>query len=74
MVLTSDIALLLGQFAVKYGIDAAVELAQLFKTGATIDDAIAALNKASEKSAAQYRAEAVAAKAASIPGSGVLPP
>lgn len=54
-------------FAVKFGIDAAIAIAGAFKTGATIDDAIAALQAAKTKTAAQYLAEAKAAQPVATP-------
>lgn len=48
-------------FAVKFGIDAALAIATSFKPGATIDDAIAALQLAKTKTAQDYLAEAKAA-------------
>ena len=49
------------QVAIKYGPDAAIAIAKLFKTGATIDDAIAALEVAKTKTAQDYLNEAKAA-------------
>lgn len=46
----------LTQFAIKFGFDAAIAWAKAFK-GATIDDAIAALETAKTKTAADYIAE-----------------
>lgn len=46
------------QFAVKFGIDAALAIARGVKGGATIDDAIAALEQAKTKTWDQYKAEA----------------
>ena len=48
------------QFAVKFGIDAAIAIAPMFKGGATIDDAIAALQTAKTKTAQDYLNEAKA--------------
>jgi hypothetical protein len=50
----------LAEFAIKFGLDAAIEFAQSFKSQATIDDAIAALQRAKTKTAADYIAEAKA--------------
>jgi hypothetical protein len=47
----------------KYGPDVALAFAKMFKGGATIDDAIAALELAKTKTAEQYLAEAKAALA-----------
>ena len=53
------------QFAVKFGLDAALILANAFKKGGvTIDDAIAALEMAKTKTAADYLAADAAASAA----------
>ena len=46
------------QFAVKFGIDAAIAIGKGLKTGNTIDDAIAALEIAKTKTAQQYLDEA----------------
>lgn len=46
------------EFAIKFGIDAAISLAGALKSGATIDDAIAALELAKTKTAQQYLDEA----------------
>lgn len=46
------------QFAIKFGLDAAIAIGPLFKTGTTIDDAIAALQVAKTKSAQEYLDEA----------------
>lgn len=48
------------QFAIKFGLDAALAIIPMFKGGATIDDAIAALEVAKTKTAADYVAEAKA--------------
>lgn len=54
---TLMIALL--QFATKFGIDAAIAIGNAFKRpGATIDDAITALQSIRDKSAADYLKEA----------------
>ncbi len=55
------------QFAVKFGIDAALAIAPMFKGGATIDDAINALQSAKTKTAADYIAEAKAALPTPVP-------
>jgi hypothetical protein len=55
------------QFAVKFGIDAAIAIAPLFKGGATIDDAIAALQAAKTKTAQDYKAEALASVVPTTP-------
>lgn len=67
----AEIILLIFQYAIKYGIDAALAIATLIKNAnATIDDAIAALETAKNKSAQQYLDEARAAAIAA----GTLPP
>lgn len=48
------------QFAIKFGIDATIAIMQGIKSGATIDDAIAALQTAKTKTAQQYLDEAKA--------------
>ncbi len=54
---TEVLSLIVG-LAIKYGPDVAAAFAKLFKGGATIDDAIAALELAKTKTAAQYLEEA----------------
>lgn len=56
--LTVEIALEILKTVNKYGPEVAIALVSLFKTGATIDDAILALNAASQKTAQQYKDEA----------------
>ena len=56
-----EIISLLAGLAIKYGPDVAMAFAKMFKGGATIDDAIAALEIAKTKTAEQYLAEAKAA-------------
>lgn len=51
----------LAEFAVKFGLDAAIAFAGSMKPGATVDDAIAALQLAKTKTAQQYLDEAKAA-------------
>jgi hypothetical protein len=46
------------EFAVKFGLDAAIAITAAIKPGATIDDAITALQAASQKTAQQYLDEA----------------
>lgn len=66
MTLTPEIAVALINAAVNLGIDAALALAKMFK-GATIDDAINALQEAKTKTAQDYLNEAKAALPASTP-------
>jgi len=66
MTLTPELILALVQFGTKFGLDAALAIAQLFKGGKTIDDAIAALELAKTKTYEQYIAEAKAAAAAAV--------
>lgn len=54
-------------FAVKFGIDAALAIGAAFKTGATVDDAIAALQAAKTKTAVDYLKEAQAALPPPVP-------
>lgn len=61
MTLTPEIAVALLNAAVNLGIDAALALAKMFKSDATIDDAIAALEEAKTKTAQDYKDEAKAA-------------
>lgn len=61
MNLTPELTLALVQFATKFGLDAALAIAQMIKGGKTIDDAIAALELAKTKTFDQYIAEAKAA-------------
>ena len=58
--MTTEALIVLIQFALKFGIDAAIAIAGVFKSNVTIDDAIAALEVAKTKSAADYLAEAQA--------------
>ena len=46
------------QFAIKFGIDAAISIVKGIKAGTTIDDAIAALEVAKTKTAQDYLNEA----------------
>jgi len=68
----------LAQILIKYGPDAALAIANLFKSGTTIDQAIAALELAKTKTAQQYLDEAKAALLAAnaIPAASpvALPP
>lgn len=59
--MTPEVLIALIQFAIKFGIDSAIAIAPLFKTGATIDDAINALQVAKTKTAQDYLNEAKAA-------------
>lgn len=59
--LTPDQLTLLLRAAVELSIDAALALAKLFKGGATIDEAIAALAEAKTKTAQQFKDEDAAA-------------
>lgn len=56
--LEAQIALVLAQTLIKYGPEVALAMAKLFKTGATIDQAIAALELAQTKTAQDYLNEA----------------
>ena len=47
--------------AIKFGLDAALALAKLFKGGSTIDEAIAALEEAKTKTLQDYKDEDAAA-------------
>lgn len=58
------IAFMVLQYGLKYGPEIGLAIANAFKTGATIDDAIAALTAAQAKTIEQYVADAEAAKAA----------
>ena len=49
---------LVARLLLVYGPQVAMAFAKMFKTGATIDDAIAALTLAESKTAQQYREEA----------------
>lgn len=55
--MTPELAVALAQFAVKFGIDAAIAFAKGMQ-GATIDDAIKALEEAGTKTAQMYLDEA----------------
>lgn len=61
MTLTPELMLALIQFATKFGLDAALAIAQVVKGGKTIDDAIAALDAAKTKTAQDYLNDAAAA-------------
>ncbi len=65
-VLTAEAITALIQAAIKYGPDIAMEFAGLFKSGTTIDQAIAALDKAKTKTAQNYLDEAKAAAAVNV--------
>jgi hypothetical protein len=52
--MTPEIAIVLAQTLIKYGPDLALIVAGWFQSGATIDDAIAALEVAKTKTAQQY--------------------
>ena len=54
MPLTPTMWITIAQFAIKFGVDAAIAIANGIKTGATIDDAIAALELAKTKTAQDY--------------------
>lgn len=58
------IAFMVLQYGLKYGPEIGLAIANAFKRGATIDDAITALTAASQKPIEQYIADAEAAKAA----------
>jgi hypothetical protein len=53
-ILTTELGLTLAQFALKFGLQAAIELAKAIKSGADIDTAISCLENAEKKSAQQY--------------------
>jgi len=57
MKLTSETIMLIAQLALKYTPEVAIAFARMFKGGATIDDAIAALEVAKTETAEQIRAE-----------------
>ena len=65
--MTPDLWLSIINFALKFGIDAAIALVTAIKPGATIDDAIAALGAAKVKSAADYISQAKAIAASTTP-------
>ncbi len=56
--MSQELLIALLNFGVKFGIDAAIAMAKAFKTGATIDEAIAALELAKTKTAQDYLNEA----------------
>lgn len=58
--MSEQVLLRILDFALKFGIDAAIALAKSIKPGATIDDAIAALEMAKTKTAQDYLDEAKA--------------
>ena len=64
--LSSEAVVALIQAAIKYGPDIALEFAGLFKSGTTIDQAIAALQKAKTKTAQDYLDEAKAAQTVAV--------
>ena len=63
-----EIALTVAQYAIKFGLDAAIALAKAIAGGATIDTVIAALEIAKTKTAQQYLDEARAAQALAAAG------
>lgn len=68
----SEAALIsISEFAIKFGLDAAIAWLSAHKPGATIDDAIAALQLAKTKTAQDYLNEA---KAALSPSAALAPP
>ncbi len=60
--MTSELWIALLNFATKFGIEASIAIAKGVKGGATIDDAIAALENAKTKSAADYVKEDAATR------------
>lgn len=58
-----EILLRLAEYAIKFGLDAAIALAKAIQGGATIDNAIAAFEFAKTKTATQYLDEAKAEQA-----------
>jgi len=56
--MTTALWIALIEFATKFGIDAAIAIIAGVKSAKTIDDAIAALEVAKTKTAAQYLSEA----------------
>lgn len=67
MPLTPDIIVSLISLAIKYGPDVALAFANLFKSGVTIDQAIAALELAKTKTAQDYLNAAKAAVVVPVP-------
>ena len=74
MILTTDLAILIAQLAIKYVPEVALAFAKLLKGGSSIDDAIAALELAKTKTAEQYLDEAKAALVAEQAASTVILP
>lgn len=73
MTMTPELAIALATILAKYGPDAAIAIAKLFKKGTTIDEAITALENI--KTAEQYledakKAAAVATIASAVSGLG----
>jgi len=60
MKITNELLQLIAGLAIKFGPDVAMAFAKMFKGGATIDEAIAALELAKTKTAEQYLAQAKA--------------
>ena len=58
--MTPDLWAMLIQWAIKFGIDSAIDIANGIKGGKTIDDAIAALEVAKTKTAQDYLNESKA--------------
>lgn len=56
--MTQELLISLIQFSIKFGLDATLQILNAMKEGATIDDAIAAWDKAAKKTAQQYLDEA----------------
>ena len=58
--LTEAVALEIARALIKHGPEIAIAVAEMFKTGATIEQAIEALRAAKIKTAQEYRADAQA--------------
>lgn len=67
-----EIALIITQYAIKFGLDAAIALAKAIQGGGNIDTVIAALEVAKTKTAQQYLDEERAAQA--LAAAGALSP
>lgn len=65
MTLTPELLVALLNFAIKFSIDGAIAIAKALRSGASIDDAIAALELAKTKTAQNYLDDAKA----KLPGS-----
>jgi 4-hydroxy-L-threonine phosphate dehydrogenase PdxA len=65
--MSEEAIVIIAQLLIKYGPDVGTAFAKMFKGGATVDDAIAALELAKTKTAEQYLTEAKVAAGQIVP-------